>query len=198
MAQWNKLLKSLGFSDSEAIIYLTSLELGPAPVQDIAKKAGVSRVSSELFATSGDVHLILGSITSEDFTVETADGKGKTRVAALARLARVVCADIEMLSEKEIVQIAQYVYEQQISQVADGLRQVYERVKQEAKAEITAVVTGLGKNFLARKAAEKAGFNKIIDFDDLVSGNVARVSTAVGVAFMVASNLEGRVVKWKQ
>ena len=46
MAQWNKLLKSLGFSDSEAIIYLTSLELGPAPVQDIAKKAGVSRVTT--------------------------------------------------------------------------------------------------------------------------------------------------------
>jgi sugar-specific transcriptional regulator TrmB len=46
MAQWNKLLKSLGFSDSESTIYLTSLELGPAPVQDIAKKAGVSRVTT--------------------------------------------------------------------------------------------------------------------------------------------------------
>ena len=46
MNQWNKLLKSLGLSDSEANIYLISLEMGPAPVQDIAKKANVSRVTT--------------------------------------------------------------------------------------------------------------------------------------------------------
>lgn len=46
MTQWKKLLKSLGFSDSESVIYLTSLEMGPSSVQDIAKKAGVSRVTT--------------------------------------------------------------------------------------------------------------------------------------------------------
>lgn len=45
MAQWDKVLKSLGFTDSEAKIYLASIELGPTPVQDLAKKAGVSRVT---------------------------------------------------------------------------------------------------------------------------------------------------------
>jgi sugar-specific transcriptional regulator TrmB len=46
MAQWNKLLTSLGFSESESNVYLASLELGPSPVQIIAKKAGVSRVTA--------------------------------------------------------------------------------------------------------------------------------------------------------
>lgn len=46
MTNWKKLLKSLGFTDSEAEIYLASLEMGPASVQDIAKKAGVSRVTT--------------------------------------------------------------------------------------------------------------------------------------------------------
>lgn len=46
MAQWNKLLKSLGFSESEATIYLTSLEMGAASVQDLAKRARVSRVTT--------------------------------------------------------------------------------------------------------------------------------------------------------
>lgn len=46
MMQWNTLLKSLGFTDSEAKIYLLSLELGPSSVQDIAKKAKVSRVTT--------------------------------------------------------------------------------------------------------------------------------------------------------
>ena len=46
MPQWNKLLESLGFSPSESAVYLASLELGPSPVQAIAKKAAVSRVTT--------------------------------------------------------------------------------------------------------------------------------------------------------
>ena len=200
----NGAVSAAGKTDLEKLIngelvYSGSLRTNvTAIVKTIPVKGDVSRVSSELFATSGDVHLILGNISSDDFTVETADGKGKTRAAALARLARVVCADIEMLSEREIVQIARYVYERQIEQVADGLRQVYERVKRNMKGEVAAVVTGLGKNFLAKKAAEKVGFTMMMDFDDLVPGNVAKVSTVVGVAFMLASKLEGRIVEWKR
>lgn len=46
MTQWNNLLKTLGFTDSESRIYLISLEMGPASVQDIARKAKVSRVTT--------------------------------------------------------------------------------------------------------------------------------------------------------
>lgn len=46
MTQWNNLLKKLGFTDSESRIYLISLEMGPASVQDIARKAKVSRVTT--------------------------------------------------------------------------------------------------------------------------------------------------------
>lgn len=45
MREWKKMLHKLGFTDSEVDIYLSSLELGPSPVQKIAKKAGVSRVT---------------------------------------------------------------------------------------------------------------------------------------------------------
>lgn len=46
MAQWKKILRSLGLTDSETIVYLLSLELGPVPVQEIARKAGVSRMTT--------------------------------------------------------------------------------------------------------------------------------------------------------
>lgn len=39
-------LEKLGFSDKEAKVYLASLELGPHPVQDIARKAGVNRATT--------------------------------------------------------------------------------------------------------------------------------------------------------
>jgi len=179
------------------LVYTGSLRTNvAATVCSIPLRGGVARVSSELFAQSGDVHLILGNINAADYTAETADWKGKTRSDALARLARVVCADTEMLSEQEIVQIATYVYERQVDQIAEGLSQVYSRLKPNAKTMFPTVVTGLGKDFLARKAAEKAGVNKIMDLGELMPMSAAMVSPAVGVALMAATKLEGRNLKW--
>jgi probable H4MPT-linked C1 transfer pathway protein len=180
------------------LVYTGSLRTNVAAiVNSIPFRGGVARVSSELFAQSGDAHLVLGNITEEEYTVETADGRGKTGTEAMARLARVVCADSEMLTEQEIVQIAKYIYDKQIEQVADGLSQVYARIETCAKAKIEAVITGLGKDFLARKAALQVGIDEIIDLNELVQSDIATVSTAVGVAMMAASKLEGRTVRWK-
>jgi sugar-specific transcriptional regulator TrmB len=41
-----KELQSLGLTEKEAKVYLASLELGEAPVQDIARKAGVNRATT--------------------------------------------------------------------------------------------------------------------------------------------------------
>lgn len=40
------MLKSLGFTESESDIYLLCLEIGPSPVQEIARKAEVSRMTT--------------------------------------------------------------------------------------------------------------------------------------------------------
>lgn len=179
------------------LVYTGSLRTNIAAiVNSIPLRNGTARVSSELFAQSGDVHLVSGNITEEEYTVETADGRGKTRAEALARLARVVCADTEMLTEQEIIQFSTYIYSKQIEQIAEGLRQVYNRIKPRAKTKIKAVVTGLGKNFLARKAAQLVGIEKIIDLNELLKSDVTTVSPAVGVALMAASKLEGRTAQW--
>lgn len=178
------------------LVYTGSLRTNVAAIVDsIPIRGGNARVSSELFALSGDVHLILGNIKQEDFTVETADGRGTKRIEAMARLARVVCADIEILTEEEIVGIANYVYERQIEQVAGGLKQVFDRVNPCVK-EVPVVITGLGRNFLARKAAQRIGFREIIDLEELLGVDAAIVSPAVGVALMAASKLERKVVRW--
>ena len=181
------------------LVYSGSLRTNVATiVKDIPVKGTMTRVSSELFAQSGDVHLILGNIGEEDYAAETCDGRGKTRREAMARLARVVCADIDMLTEEEIVAMAKFVYDRQVEQIAGGLKQVHKRINLALQKETVAVVTGLGRNFLAKKAAEKAGFKQIVDMKELVGAEAAVVSPSVGVALMVASRLEGKTVKWKQ
>ncbi len=168
-----------------------------AMVNDVPVGETCSRVSSELFALSGDVHLILGNIKPEEYTVETADGRGKTRYEALARLARVVCADTDMLSEQELLPMAQYIYNSQLEQVANALKQVLERTELAAKKRVTVVVTGIGKESVARRAAEKSGFREIVDLEDLIHNvEAARASPAFGVALLAAEKLEERTFQW--
>ncbi|MBU0648685.1 hypothetical protein KJ969_01065 [Patescibacteria group bacterium] len=48
----NKSLKNLGLSDKEAKVYLAALELGPQPVQEIAKRASVNRATTYVMIES--------------------------------------------------------------------------------------------------------------------------------------------------
>ncbi len=87
---------------------------------------------------------------------------------AMARLARVVCADTEILSQQEIIEIATYIYEKQVAQIVAGLSQSLCPRKSLASGKIAVVVTGLGKDFLARKAAEQIGVDDIVDLGDVL------------------------------
>jgi probable H4MPT-linked C1 transfer pathway protein len=64
-------------------------------------------VSTEYFATSADVHLVLGHITPSLYTCDTPDRKEKTREASLRRLSRVVCADLDEIGAEGAQQIAE-------------------------------------------------------------------------------------------
>jgi probable H4MPT-linked C1 transfer pathway protein len=181
------------------LVYSGALRTNVAAiVNGIPVRGRRARVSSELFAQSGDVHLILDNIKEEDYIAETCDSRGKTRREAMARLARVVCADINILTEQEIRHIAKVVYDKQVEQITGGLKQVYERIKPLLQEKIRIVVTGFGRNFLAKKASENAGFKDIIDMKEYLGADAAVVSPSVGVALMVASSLEGKTVRWKQ
>jgi (4-(4-[2-(gamma-L-glutamylamino)ethyl]phenoxymethyl)furan-2-yl)methanamine synthase len=164
-------------------------------VNRIMVHGNATRVSSELFAQTGDVHLVLNNITEDEYTSDTCDGRGKTHIGAAARLARVVCADLDILNEQEIIEMAKFLYQKQIVQIANGLKQVKERVQNKKNI---AVVTGIGRKFLARKAAEYVGFEEINDMNELVGADVAVASPSVGVAFMAVSKLEGKTPEWKR
>jgi (4-(4-[2-(gamma-L-glutamylamino)ethyl]phenoxymethyl)furan-2-yl)methanamine synthase len=174
------------------LVYTGSLRTNVATIiHSIPIRNVVAGVASELFALSGDIHLVLGNITKEDYSSETADGRGKTIPETLARLARVVCADTEMLTRQEIIKMAKYISDIQIQQVVEGLSKVYSYTKSLALGNVPVVVTGLGKNFIARKAAEKLCVGEILDLGTLLADQAVLATPAFGVALMAASKLEG-------
>ena len=177
---------------SGELVYTGSLRTNLAAIaQSIPIKKGVAKVSSEVFALSGDIHLILGHISEKDYISETADGRGKTVNEALSRISRLICADTEILSKREIIEISTYIYEKQVAQIVDGLSKVYARVKSLSSGKVEVVVTGLGKDFLARKAAEQIGVDDAKDLGAFL-GDVAVFATpAFGVALMTGYKIEG-------
>lgn len=180
------------------LVYTGSLRTNIAAIaSEIPVGGKLAKVSSELFALSGDVHLILGNISEEEYTTETADGRGRTRFECMARLSRVVCSDIEALGEAEISAMAKYIYDKQLSQIVDGLKQVYGRVSSMVDNDVPVAVTGIGREFLAKKAAKRVGCKKIIDLSMLVGSDASKALTSVSLAQMLASLLEGRDVLWK-
>jgi probable H4MPT-linked C1 transfer pathway protein len=111
-----------------------------------------SPVASELFAISGDVHLILGHVAPADYTCPTPDGRPASVACARARVARLVCADLEQLGPREVETIAAHLHAEQVGQVEAAARRVSVRVADAAPV----VPLGTGA-FLAREVAERLG-----------------------------------------
>ena len=107
-------------------------------------------VATELFATAQDVHLLLGSLTPEECTSPTADGRPATPELAAERLARVVCADIEMLSDNDIHLMARYIAAEQVRQISEAIMQVIS--SNNVQGPVVAVGVG---DFLAQAAAAR-------------------------------------------
>ena len=132
------------------LVYTGALRTHLAAIVPAVPVAGqLCPVSSEYFAVSGDVHLVLGHLAAGDYTCPTPDGRPATVSAARGRLARLVCADTEQLAALEIDAMARYIYERQVAQIQHGLAQVVLRL---GRRDLPVVTLGLGA-FLAEEAA---------------------------------------------
>ena len=144
------------------------------------------RVAAEHFAVAADVYVWLGRIEERDYTCETPDGRGHSRSEAGARLARMICADLEMLGPADITAIAEHVARAQVKQVKNGIRQVTRRLGPACPR--VAVLAGQGA-FMARRAAEELGLT-IRDLASEVGCAAARAAPAAAVAILLGEMTE--------
>jgi probable H4MPT-linked C1 transfer pathway protein len=162
------------------LVYTGALRTNVAAiVRRVPLRGGECPVASELFAISGDVHVLLGSIESADYTCPTPDGRPPTSDFAAERLARVVCADGEMLDAEDIRAMATAIRDAQVDEIAAAIDRVARRLPRPAPV----VVTGLG-DFLARQAAERVGL-PVQDLARVLSVDVGTVAPAVAVAWLL-------------
>ncbi|MBP1928203.1 putative H4MPT-linked C1 transfer pathway protein [Methanolinea mesophila] len=78
-------------------------------------------VSTEFFAQSADAHIVLGHISSEEYTCDTPDRKERDVLSASRRLARVVCADLDEIGMDGAYQVALSFWEEQKRRIREGI-----------------------------------------------------------------------------
>lgn len=167
------------------LVYTGTLRTNLASFLDKVELNGKEyRVASELFAQTADVYMVLDLITEEDYVCDTFDGESKSKLDCAKRIARVVCADLEMLSMDDIVEMSKFIHQKQIEQIADGLKQVHETQNLDL-----IVTTGLGKDILDKKAAELLGL-EVKSMADILTDEECVVAPAVGTAVMMNRYLD--------
>jgi probable H4MPT-linked C1 transfer pathway protein len=115
-------------------------------------RGGWCPVSSEYFAISADVHLLLGRLAPEAYDCPTPDGRPATVEFARERIARLVCSDVEQLGDHEVEAIAAFLYDEQLRQIEDAARRVQRPLPEEAPV----VAVGSGA-YLGREVAARLG-----------------------------------------
>jgi probable H4MPT-linked C1 transfer pathway protein len=118
----------------------------PTLLRSVDLRGTRTPVSTEYFAASADVHLVLGHISPSLYTCDTPDRKEKTREASLRRLARVVCADIEEIGEEGALQVAEQFWDMQCSMICNQVRAV---ARESGSNEV--IVAGIGAPLFSRK-----------------------------------------------
>ena len=100
------------------LVYTGTLRTNLASFLDKVELNGKDyRVASELFAQTADVYTVLDLISEDDYVCDTFDGESKSKIDCAKRIARVVCADLEMLSMGDIVEMSEFIHQSRLNKL---------------------------------------------------------------------------------
>jgi len=181
----------LGKTDIERLIHHELVYTGglratiPSITHSIPYKGKMVRISFEKFALVSDIHRILNHISEEEYINDTADNRSKSIENCYARLARIICMDVEGISKEELNNIAYFIYEKQLDIIASEISFFMESLilrLPEFKKNPLFIITGLAANFLIKKVLIKLGFNNIQYFETITNTSDKLGSSALAVA----------------
>ncbi len=107
--------------------------------------------AAELFATTHDLYLALGWVAEDPADRDTADGRPSTKRHARARIARMLCADLETCDPGDLDDLIDSLRGRHLAQLTEGLETVAGRLASPPRAVI---VAGSGE-FLARRVLRR-------------------------------------------
>ena len=141
--------------------------------------------AAELFATTLDAYLLLDMIPENPDDCQTADGRPATKAAAHARLARMICADLESSTKDERLRLAENVQMRQVTTLGFAVEAAVSRLPGPPQ---TVVLAGEGE-FLARIVLrEQKAFPpcRAVLLSQTLGPTISRAACAYAVAMLAA------------
>jgi probable H4MPT-linked C1 transfer pathway protein len=137
--------------------------------------------AAELFATTLDVHLVLGNLPEDAADCATADGRPATLSNAHARLARMLCADGETSEEQERIRLARRALSQQVHLIRSALEAACVNLPGAPK---DLIVSGSGEFLVPAVLADIPDLRStsVTAFAALAGSEVSRAACAYAVA----------------
>lgn len=137
-------------------------------------------VAAELFATTADAYLLLGRLPEDETNCDTANGKPRTRIETVRRMARTFCADELEFQESDAIDLAEQVQRRQTNLIADAIRRVMHRLNGPVQ---TVVLAGHG-SFLVRQALETLQMRDVslVDLAETIGVEASRAGSAYALA----------------
>jgi probable H4MPT-linked C1 transfer pathway protein len=148
-------------------------------------------VAAEFFATMLDVYLVLGLVPENDGDTDTADGRPATRLLARARLARMLCADVEDLAAGEIEALARRALDAQIGHVGCAIDRVLDGVRPPRRVILSGSGEVLGRQVIARHTA-LAGV-PVVSLAERLGPSLSEAAGAYAVAMLAAEGMDGQL-----
>jgi (4-(4-[2-(gamma-L-glutamylamino)ethyl]phenoxymethyl)furan-2-yl)methanamine synthase len=185
---------TVGYSDAERLVAGELVYTGMARsfVMSMSARApfrGVwTPLMNEYFASSADVHRILGVLPDGADKMATADGREKTVDASMARLARMIGREVDEGASSEWGGLAAWFAEAQIRDITDAALVRLSRNDTPRSAPV--VGAGVGED-LAAEVARRLG-RPFIGFSSLIAApaEASHCAPAVAVA-LIASRERG-------
>jgi probable H4MPT-linked C1 transfer pathway protein len=161
----------------------TGVERTPVSVivQRLTWRGGACPVASELFATVADAYVLLGDLPEDAQNTDSADGRRRTKHAAHARMARMICADTTDFSLADAMRAATAVRDAQVALVEDAIRRVATRLGGSPR---TLLLSGHGE-FLLRDLADRLSWNcQLHSLSQELGAEISRCAPAHALAVL--------------
>lgn len=137
-------------------------------------------LAAELFATTLDIHVLLGTLPESTEDRDTANQQPATRSAAHDRIARMLCCDCSELPLESAIQIARFIADVQKKRIAGAI----DRVLQVQEKPETILISGSGRVLIDQVLDEHPRIGSIprVDLATTFSADWAEAACACAVA----------------
>jgi probable H4MPT-linked C1 transfer pathway protein len=190
----NGKLANKGVTDLERLVsgelYYSGMLRTPicAVANNITFNGEKTNLAAELFSIIADAHLILGNIKEEDYTCETPDGRIKTKKYSFSRLSKMLCSDLEEISETDLISLAKEITRIQLNNVKNQILKIVELHPQLRKSPL--ILTGIGERWLYKNLVKELKELDINTSDVLLKGKIKDFNPSHAVAFLLNRLLE--------